>query len=373
MLSERLLGFLFLQALFRRDLSFAPTIIHRQLTSLSCIHMTDASNVSPVLDKSLFQKEVRIVCLKISAKYCSEFMSKFSEYSLKRQKMKRILDNPSDEKTKLFLLSENIRDTSLADLPEELRRFAHDKNAEPIPHTLHIGYEHLGVEEVLKQIIPAGIEAPSSFEQAGHIAHMNLRSEALPYKSIIGQVILDKNPSLRTVVNKISNIASEYRTFPMELLAGEDDYLVTLRESGANFTFNFRDVYWNSRLQTEHQRIVDWILKLNLKRPVVVADMMAGVGPFAIPIAMAGINVYANGNYSLVLLSNLIIGLIYLKFICIYICIDIYIYIILRFESDFFSILGDKCKKKQMHRKAFFFQQRWQRIYNRASTKQYFV
>ena len=222
-------------------------------------------------------------------------MREFKDHSWKRQKMKRILDNPDDPSTKFFLLSEDVQDLALSTLPGELQRFARERNAEPMPYTLKLGYEHLGVEEVLKQILPSGVDIPSSFEQAGHIAHMNLRAEALPYKSIIGQVILDKNPTLRTVVNKMSNIASEFRTFPMELLAGEEDYLVTLKESGANFTFNFRDVYWNSRLQTEHQRIVDWIVTLHRKNAVVIADMMAGVGPFAVPIAMAGIQVYANG------------------------------------------------------------------------------
>ena len=51
--------------------------------------------------------------------------------------------------------------------------------------------------------MPEGCEVPTSFESVGHIAHLNLKDELLPYKHIIGQVILDKNSSIRTVVNKV--------------------------------------------------------------------------------------------------------------------------------------------------------------------------
>eukprot|EP01034_Spumella_vulgaris_P027258 gene27258-33952_t len=142
------------------------------------------------------------------------------------------------------------------------------------------------------------------------MAHVNLREESLPYKHIIGQVLLDKNPSIKTIVNKTGSIETEYRTFPMELLAGENNYNVLLRESGATFNFNFAEVYWNSRLQMEHSRVINWISGLDVpvttnssqniratkekgiidapvtantssvevvRKEVVVADMMAGV------------------------------------------------------------------------------------------------
>lgn len=91
----------------------------------------------------------------------------------------------------------------------------------------------------------------------------------------------------------------------MELLAGEPDYIVEhvrrkplphdflltgfQHESDCKFTFDFSKVYWNSRLHTEHGRLVD-----SFSREDVVADVFAGVGPFALPAAKKGCAVLAN-------------------------------------------------------------------------------
>jgi hypothetical protein len=60
-------------------------------------------------------------------------------------------------------------------------------------------------------------------------------------------------------------------------------------EAGCEFTFDFRRVYWNSRLQTEHDRLVSLFAPCD-----VIADVFAGVGPFAIPAARKGCAVWAN-------------------------------------------------------------------------------
>ena len=46
-------------------------------------------------------------------------------------------------------------------------------------------------DHILRELLPAEVEVPSSFETVGHIAHLNLREQHLPYKHVIGQVILD--------------------------------------------------------------------------------------------------------------------------------------------------------------------------------------
>lgn len=55
-----------------------------------------------------------------------------------------------------------------------------------------------------------------------------------------------------------------------------------VRETGALFRFDYRDVYWNSRLSHEHE----YIVKEAIAPKSVVADMFCGVGPFAVPLGM---------------------------------------------------------------------------------------
>jgi tRNA (guanine37-N1)-methyltransferase len=103
--------------------------------------------------------------------------------------------------------------------------------------------------------------------------------------------MVDKNPTVKTVINKIDNVGeeSEYRTFAYEVLAGEDDMNVEIREEECVFRFDYSKVYWNSRLNTEHKRLVAMF-----QPGEVVCDVMAGVGPFAIPAGKKGVFVWAN-------------------------------------------------------------------------------
>ncbi len=108
---------------------------------------------------------------------------------------------------------------------------------------------------------------------------------------MIGQILIDKNPNITTVINKTFDVGTEsvFRTFPYEVLAGPDDLDVTVRESDCEFRFNFGKVYWNSRLGTEHTRLVE-----SFKEGEAVCDLMAGVGPFAIPAGKRKVFVRAN-------------------------------------------------------------------------------
>jgi len=154
---------------------------------------------------------------------------------------------------------------------------------------LELNYENWSANEILKSVLPENEEGLSSFSRIGHIVHLNLRDHLLPYKQLIGEVLQDKLPNVRTVVNKASTIDNTYRNFQLELICGEAEYQVETKENGIHFEFDFSKVYWNPRLSTEHERIVKM-----LQSGDVLYDVFAGVGPFSVPAAKKRCNVLAN-------------------------------------------------------------------------------
>lgn len=76
----------------------------------------------------------------------------------------------------------------------------------------------------------------------------------------------------------------------MEVLAGDSDLVAKVKESNCTFSLDFSKVYWNSRLQGEHDRLVS-----QFEKGAWVCDVMAGIGPFALPAAKnKGCVVFAN-------------------------------------------------------------------------------
>jgi tRNA (guanine37-N1)-methyltransferase len=91
-------------------------------------------------------------------------------------------------------------------------------------------------------------------------------------------------------VSQVGSIVSKFRTFDLEVLAGDSNLDVELIESGITFKFTYGAVYWNSKLQHEHARVLELLQPGDF-----VVDLFAGVGPFAVPAAKhRGCTVVAN-------------------------------------------------------------------------------
>ncbi|KAH0371883.1 hypothetical protein KCU65_g1616, partial [Aureobasidium melanogenum] len=255
-----------------------------------------------VLDRSFFQKKIpasaaRVVDNKTISKCRAELFRSNDVLRLERYQIVRPDPDEANAKAgkKCILLRPQVDDKG-ADYPwsRTVSELEKSNMINIIPYEVHLDYDYWDYQEIASAVLPQSQEhdeIPSGFTLVGHVAHLNLRDQYMPYKNIIGEILVDKNPAVRTVINKIDDVGeeSEYRTFKYEVLAGPDDMDVEIREADCTFRFNYAKVYWNSRLNTEHQRLVD-----SFSQGEAVCDVMAGIGPFAVPAGKKGVFVWAN-------------------------------------------------------------------------------
>ncbi|PSS36250.1 TRNA (guanine(37)-N1)-methyltransferase like [Actinidia chinensis var. chinensis] len=128
----------------------------------------------------------------------------------------------------------------------------------------------------------------TSIGLAASSAYHLLSSITLAHRGI--DIVYMKNyPRIKTIVNKVGTITNEFRVPKFEVLIGIDDMVTEVKQYGATFKLDYSSVYWNSRLEHEHIRLVS-----QFQAGETICDMFAGVGPFAIPAAQKGCLVYAN-------------------------------------------------------------------------------
>eukprot|EP00834_Sanchytrium_tribonematis_P005811 NODE_379_length_8451_cov_0.593630.p2 type:complete len:427 gc:universal NODE_379_length_8451_cov_0.593630:2823-4103(+) len=233
-------------------------------------HLLKTTTMTVHLNKEIFKKTVSVKALKVRSQYIGQLKLELKNLIIKIPGIKPIQNSDSNDEKLLLLMGE---------CPQQLLdRYGCTQNDLDI----HLDYNNFTMHQVLTGLLPKSMDIPSSYESVGHIAHLNLRDEQLPYKFAIGSIFLDKLPNIKTVVNKTEELqeSNPFRILPFELLAGENNFIAKVRETSCHFEFDFSKVYWNSRLQMEHLRLTTMF-----KPSEYVADVFAGVGPFAIPTA----------------------------------------------------------------------------------------
>lgn len=246
------------------------------------------------LDRGKFSRKVTVAVLKVSEDKLSKITQVCRPYFLKLENFKPVqnCDSETDTLPKKFIHLNPEKVSKWADIPEEDQKTLQSNGIDCDnfgSRTIQLGYDNWRYEQIFKSVLPENEEVVSGFSQIGHIIHLNLREHLLEYRPLIGQVLVDKIKTCRTVVNKCNTIDNTYRNFSMEVIAGDEDFLVTVKENRCNFQFDFSKVYWNPRLGKEHERILSY-----LKPGDVLFDVFCGVGPFSVPAAKRKTRVFAN-------------------------------------------------------------------------------
>ncbi|PFH52241.1 hypothetical protein AMATHDRAFT_140328 [Amanita thiersii Skay4041] len=242
------------------------------------------------LNRDLFRKSLPVLAARVPPSKTGSVLKAqpMKNALLDLPRIRTVASDPSKPDGDRLVL---LRFADQVDLPADTREFLNKEANGLTIYPVELTYNYWTADQILHSILPEELceGSPSGYAMTGHIAHLNLNAEYLPYKYIIGQVILDKNKGIKTVVNKLDSIDTTFRFFKMELLAGDPNYVVEHHESDCRFIFDFTKVYWNSRLHTEHDRLVQ-----KFAAEDVVADVFAGVGPFAVPAGKKGCAVLAN-------------------------------------------------------------------------------
>ncbi|KAL4810188.1 hypothetical protein BDV18DRAFT_150497 [Aspergillus unguis] len=250
-----------------------------------------------VLDRSFFKRTIPISAATIFKP------SDISSVRKELEKSKDMLGLPrlpnvqeikkDDAVKKCMLLKESIKPDDTATWSPTINELVNRGVVGLVPYELNLDYNYWLYADIMSSILPEDMleELPQGFTTVGHVAQLNLREQYLPWRHMIAEVILDKNSTIKTVIRKTEDVGaqSEFRTFPFEHIAGEKNMNVTVSEQNCIFSFDFSRVYWNSRLETEHRRLVE-----KFQSGEMVCDVMAGVGPFAVPAGKKRIFVWAN-------------------------------------------------------------------------------
>lgn len=204
------------------------------------------------ISRASIGRDVTVLGVELDAANCGPFIHAARPHLLRMRRVQTVQVG-ADASRRVVLLGAELHESTLPlPLSEAIERAAGQLKECHV----HQGYDDLSAREVLQQLLPEGVVVPSAYERAGHLVHLNLRPEQLPHRFVIGKVLLDKlQPHVRTVVNKANEITSEFRNLPLELIAGEAEYEVTVKHGDALLSFDYSKVYWNSRLHTEHERM----------------------------------------------------------------------------------------------------------------------
>lgn len=120
-----------------------------------------------------------------------------------------------------------------------------------------------------------------SFDVVGDIAIIIIPQELEEKQRLIGEAILSLNKKIKVVAKRVGIYDGEFRTVPLEVIAGKNRLETEHREYGVRFMLDPGKVYFSVRLSTERKRIADCV-----KKGEHVLVFFSGIGAF--PLVIAG-------------------------------------------------------------------------------------
>ena len=121
---------------------------------------------------------------------------------------------------------------------------------------------------------------PRRLRLLGHVAILWLRTEAIPYKDLIGEAVLEFDSKIRSVLRRTGAISGSFRQPSVEIIAGSSETETVYRENGVTFHLDPMKVMFSIGNKEERLRMS------KLGSGEIVIDMFAGIGQFSLPMAV---------------------------------------------------------------------------------------
>jgi len=120
----------------------------------------------------------------------------------------------------------------------------------------------------------------SAFDQIGDIIVIRIPEPLLSKKKIIGETLLEKVSTAKSVFYQSSDVEGDFRTRTLELVAGDNRTETEYKEYGCRFVVDVEKAFFSPRLSTERERIASLV-----QDGESVINMFGGIGMFSILIA----------------------------------------------------------------------------------------
>lgn len=119
-----------------------------------------------------------------------------------------------------------------------------------------------------------------SFDVVGDIAIVIVPRELEHREDLIGRTILQSNAKIRVVAKRAGIYEGEFRTLPLQIIAGEKRKETVVREFGLTYMVNPETVYFSVRSGAERKRVATQV-----KDGEEVLVLFSGVAPYPLVIS----------------------------------------------------------------------------------------
>jgi len=147
----------------------------------------------------------------------------------------------------------------------------------------------MGLRDQLREILPPDLLSRVSdhFEVIGDIAVVRIHPLLKPYRHAIARAIVSRRKNIGTVLEKTGKIGGDSRTAGYEILIGNSTVTIH-REAGFSYRLDVAGSFFSPRMVSERKRVTGLI-----QPGEHIYVPFAGIGPFVIPAAARGTEVWA--------------------------------------------------------------------------------